>query len=325
MMHNKMNKLFNTASIIFLFLLFACSNKGTVEEISDNTLVAVVNGSDIVASEVRTEIQFLISQFRIKNKNNLPYEEKLQLKLKGLNRAISNRLLIMEATSSNISVSDEEYKEALLLVMSGYEGNSFYENMKIRGVTPKLWDKKFKNNLIIEKLIKNNHAGELKVNDEQVRQYYDNHQKEFKKDQEIRARHIMVATEGDAQLVYKKIKSNKSGFSELAKTYSLDPGGVAGGDLGYFSTGQMPEDFDSIFNLKLNQVSEIIKTPYGYHVFIVTDKKPARQMSFNESKKRIHNSLLRDKQAKAFNRWLLKLKDKSKIKIVNNVASKINL
>ena len=325
MIHNKMNKLFNTTSIIILFLLFACSNKGTVEEVSDNTLVAVVNGSDIVASEVRTEIQLLISQFRIKDKNNLPYEEKLQLKLNGLNRTISNRLLVMEAAARNVSVSHEEYEEALLLVMSGYEGNSFYENMKIRGVTKKLWDKKFKNNLIIEKLIKNNHAGELKINDEQVRQYYDNHQKEFNKNQEIRARHIMVATEGEAQSLYKKIKSNNGGFSELAKIYSLDPGGVTGGDLGYFSTGQMPEDFDSIFNLKLNQVSEIIKTPYGYHVFIVIDKKPARQMSFNESKKRIHNSLLRDKQAKVFNRWLLKLKDKSKIKIVNNVASKINL
>jgi parvulin-like peptidyl-prolyl isomerase len=87
----------------------------------------------------------------------------------------------------------------------------------------------------------------------------------------------------------------------------------------------MPEDFDSIFNLKINQVSEIIKTPYGYHVFIVVEKKPARQMNFNESKKKIYNNLLRDKQAKSFNRWLLKLKDKSKIKIVNNVTSKINL
>lgn len=320
-----MNKLFTITSMFFLFLLFACSRNGTVEEISDNTLVAVVNGSDIVASEVRTEIRFLISQFRIKNKNDLSYEETLQLKLNGLNRTIRNRLLIMEAAARNISVSHKEYKEALLLVMSGYESNSFYENMEIRGIAPKQWEAKFKNNLIIEKLIRNNHAGEVKISDELVIEYYDNHQKEFKKEQEIRARHIMVATEGEARVLYKKIKLNKNGFSKLAKIYSLDPGGVTGGDLGYFSTGQMPEDFDSIFNLKINQVSEIIKTPYGYHVFIVVEKKPARQMNFNESKKKIYNNLLRDKQAKSFNRWLLKLKDKSKIKIVNNVTSKINL
>ena len=96
-----MTKLFNTTSIIFLFLLFACSNEGTVEEISDNTLIAVVNGSDIVASEVRAEIRFLISQLRIENKNDLSYEEKLQLKLNGLNRTIRNRLLIMEAADRN--------------------------------------------------------------------------------------------------------------------------------------------------------------------------------------------------------------------------------
>ena len=320
-----MTKLFNTTSIIFLFLLFACSNERTVEEISDNTLVAVVNGSDIVASEVRAEIRFLISQLRIENKNDLSYEEKLQLKLNGLNRTIRNRLLIMEAADRNISVSSEEYEEALLLVKSGYDGDSFNENIKIRGIAPKLWNKKFKNNLIIEKLIKRNHTDKEEINDEQLRQYYDKHQKEFKKDQQIRARHIMFATEGEAQLLYKKIKSNKSSFSKLAKIYSIDPGGAAGGDLGYFSTGQMPEDFDIIFNLKVNQVSEIIKTPYGYHIFMVVDIKPARQMNFNESKKIIHNNLLRDKQAAAFDRWMLKLKNKSKIKIVKNVASKINL
>jgi parvulin-like peptidyl-prolyl isomerase len=320
-----MSKLLNTTSLFFLFFLFACSNKGTVEEISDNTLVAVVNGSDIVASEVRAEIRFLISQFRVKNKNDLSYEEKLQLKLNGLNRTIRNKLLIMEAAARNISISREEYEDALLLIKSGYEDDSFNENIKIRGIKPKLWNKKFKNNLIIEKLIKRNHVGEVQIINEELRQYYNNHQKEFKKDQEVRARHIMVATEGEAQSLHKKIKSNKSNFSKMAKIHSLDPGGASGGDLGYFSIGQMPEDFDVIFNLKVNQVSEIIKTPYGYHVFMVVDKKPARQMSFSESKKIIHNNILRDKQAKAFDSWLLMLKNKSKIKIVKNVASKINL
>ena len=320
-----MNKLFNTTSIFFLFLLFACSDKVVIENTSDNTLVAVVNGSEIVASEVRTEIRFLISQFRIKNKNNLSYEEKLQLKLNGLNRTIRNRLLIMEAAAMNISVSREEYEEALRLIKSGYEEDSFNKIIKIRGIAPKLWDKKFKNNLIIEKLIKRNHVGEAIINNEELREYYDSHQKEFKKNQEVRARHIMVATESEARLLYKKIKSNKIKFLKMAKIHSLDPVDFSRGDLGYFSADQMPEDFDVIFNLKINQVSEIIKTPYGYHIFMVIDKKPARQMDFDESKKIIYNNLLIDRQAKAFDSWLLMLKNKSTIKIVNNVASKINL
>jgi len=325
MTHNKMNKLFNTTSIFFLFLLFACSNKVVVEKISDNTLVAVVNGSDIVASDVRAEIRFLISQFRINNKNDLSYEEKLQLKLNGLNRTIRNRLLIMEAAAMNISVSREEYEKALRLIKSGYEDDSFNKIIKIRGISPKLWDKKFKNNLIIEKLIKKIHVAEAIINNEELREYYNNHPKEFKKDQAVRARYIMVATESEARLLYKKIKSNKSDFMKMAKIHSLDPVDFSRGDLGYFSADQIPEDFDVIFSLKINQVSEIIKTPYGYHIFMVVDKKPARQMDFNESKKIIYKNLLIDRQAKAFDSWLLMLKNKSTIKIVNNVASKINL
>ena len=320
-----MNKLFSTTRFIFLFLLFTCSCNGTVKEVSDTTLVAVVNGSDIIASEVRAEIQFLISQFRIKNINDLSYAEKLKLKLNGLNRTIRNRLLILEATARNISVSREEYEEALLLFKNGYEDNSFNENMEIKGIAPKRWNEKFKNNLIIEKLIKGNHVGKVKISDAQLRKYYDKHQKDFKKKQGIQARHIMVSEEVEAQLLHKKIKLNISSFSKLAKVYSLDPGGVDGGGLGYFSVGQMPEDFDAIFKLKVNQLSEIIKTPYWYHVFMVVDKIPARQMSYSESKGMVYEILLRDKQAEIFDKWLLKLKNKSKIKIVNNVASKINL
>ena len=81
------------------------------------------------------------------------------------------------------------------------------------------------------------------------------------------------------------IPVNVETFSNLAIKFSLGPEGIRGGDLGYFEEGQMPEEFDGVFKLKLNKISDVIQPPYGYHILKVIDKKPARKMEFNEARK----------------------------------------
>ena len=134
----------------------------------------------------------------------------------------------------------------------------------------------------------------------------------------------MVDSESKILDILKQLKSDKRAFSELAQMYSLGPEGPLGGDLGYFEAGQMPEEFDGVFKLKVGQVSDSIKTPFGHHIFKVIDKKPASEMSFSESKKVIFNKLLREKQSREFNKWIVKLKDMSDIKIKHHVLSKVN-
>ena len=74
----------------------------------------------------------------------------------------------------------------------------------------------------------------------------------------------------------------------------MGPEGVKGGDLGYFEAGQMPEEFDDVFKLKIDDVSGIIKTPYGFHLFKVIDKIRERKMDFDESKVIIKKILLQN-------------------------------
>ena len=111
----------------------------------------------------------------------------------------------------------------------------------------------------------------------------------------------------------------------MAKIYSLAPEATIGGNLGYFEISQMPEEFSPIARLKKNQVSEVIKTPYGYHIFKVVDVKTPRQLSFSESKNNIFERFARDEQSDSFKKWLIELKNNSKIKINENILSKIIL
>jgi peptidyl-prolyl cis-trans isomerase C len=90
----------------------------------------------------------------------------------------------------------------------------------------------------------------------------------------VRASHILVATEEEANKLREDILSKKISFGDAAKEYSKCPSGKSGGDLGFFGKGMMVKEFDnSVFSLSLGEVSEPIKTQFGWHLIVVTDMK----------------------------------------------------
>jgi len=311
--------------IVFIFLCIACFGSEKVVDVSNDAVVAEVNGSNITVDKLRDEIRLLMKQFRVANKNTLTEEEKLILKTKGLNRIIRDNLLVMEASLSGISLTRNEYAVALGEAKSGYEGDSFREFLKDEGIPSKLWQIRLKNNLLIDKLINTKFKIKLSDDETRARAYYKNHKESFEIGRMVHALHIMVASEDEWNVVRSALKLQKKSFSELARMYSLAPEASIGGDLGYFEISQMPEEFGSIVQLRKNQVSEVIKTPYGYHVFKVLDLKAPRQLSFSDSKKNIFERFARDEQSDNFKKWLLELKNNSNIKINENVLSEVSL
>jgi len=311
--------------ISFIFLYIACSGSENDVEVSNDAVVAEVNGSNITVDKLQDEIQLLMRQFRVANKNALTEEEKLLLKTKGLNRIIRNNLLVMEASSIGISLTREEYEVAFGEARSGYEGGSFRGFLKDEGILSSLWQIRFKNNLLINKFINAKFKINLSGDETRAREYYKTHKERFEIGRMVHALHIMVASEDESKVVLSALKSQKKSFSELARMYSLAPEASIGGDLGYFEISQVPEEFRSIVQLKKNQVSEVIKTPYGYHVFKVVDVKTPRQLSFSDSKKIIFEQFARDEQSDNFQKWLTELKNNSNIKINENILSEISL
>ncbi len=89
----------------------------------------------------------------------------------------------------------------------------------------------------------------------------------------IRAGHILVKTEEEAKKLKSEIKNEKD-FAKKAKEVSLCPSGAEGGDLGWFSKGQMVKPFeDAAFSLKKGEISEPVKTQFGYHLIYLADIK----------------------------------------------------
>src|SRR5215210_9475014 len=128
-------------------------------------------------------------------------------------------------------------------------------------------------------------------------------------EQEGRARHILVETEDEAKAVQSQIKGG-SDFAELAKQKSKDPGGSEGGDLGYFSKEQMvPEFANAAFKLENGQVSEPVKSQFGWHIIKVEDKRQKQVPEFDKVKDQIETFVVR----KAQSEMVAKLREGAKI------------
>ena len=130
------------------------------------------------------------------------------------------------------------------------------------------------------------------ISDEQVRAYYDGHPELYSTTQ-IRASHILVKDEPTATQILVEIRANPERFPDLAAQKSTDTTTAKrGGDLGMFGQGRMVADFERVaFALKVGEVSEVVKTQYGYHIIKVTERKDGERKPFEQVKEQIRATL----------------------------------
>jgi foldase protein PrsA len=129
---------------------------------------------------------------------------------------------------------------------------------------------------------------DIKVTEKELKDYYKNYKPK------IRASHILVKDEKTAKEIKAKLDKGED-FAKLAKQYSQDPGSASnGGDLGWFGPGKMVKEFeDAAYKLKVGEISDPVKTEYGYHIIKVTDKEEKKP--FNEMKDEIEFEVKRSK------------------------------
>ncbi|HET7680247.1 MAG TPA: peptidylprolyl isomerase [Xanthobacteraceae bacterium] len=150
-----------------------------------------------------------------------------------------------------------------------------------------------------------------------MRKIYDDATKQMKPEEEVHARHILVETEEEAKAVQEELRKGAD-FAETAKSKSKDPGAAAeGGDLGFFSKDQMvPEFADAAFKLEKGQLSEPVKSPFGWHVILVEDKRTRPLPDFEQVKPQLETFVAR----KAQSEYLAKLREGAKIERLDKPA-----
>jgi peptidyl-prolyl cis-trans isomerase C len=301
------------APVLLLGLLFFACKK--VEEkprsspvatvSADVRVVATVNGDPITLSE----FQERFSRSGIKPE----HEAELDIKVEFLNRLIERKMLLFEAQRMRIKVGLPEINKKMEALRNEY-GKDIKDFLASEGVDFEKWKSDIWEETMIERLIALEVNRRISVTPSEVRRYYQANPEEFEKPEQVRVRQIVVPTEEEAKKVEESLQ-NGTDFATLAREKSTAPEAEHGGDLGYFAMGDMPAEFNVVFGLPKGGVSEIVKSPYGFHIFKLEEKRRAGKRGLDEVSKAITEKLLRQKEDKRYNQWLGELRSRTKFEV----------
>jgi peptidyl-prolyl cis-trans isomerase C len=160
--------------------------------------------------------------------------------------------------------------------------------------------------LMIAQYLKENIEDKIKISNKEMKKYYDDNTELFMKDDQVRARHILVNSEEEASEIINKLSEGAS-FQVLARENSIDPGSKNnGGDLGWFAKGQMVAPFENAaFSLKKGEYTKMpVKTQFGFHIIKVEDTKEPEEVSFEEAKEEIEMYLKQTAQKEALDKLI---------------------
>lgn len=195
-----------------------------------------------------------------------------------------------------------------------------------QGVDPVEFKENLKKNNLRDQVMGREVYSRLSVTGEEISKYYDEHKQEFDRPEQVAISEILILTEGKdqalipsleakAQEALKKARSGEK-FDELAKKYSDGPTAKDGGDLGFFTRGKMVKELeDTAFKLRRGQVSDIIRTRYGFVIIRVDEKYAAGIQKLETVSEEIHRILAQQKAQPAIQEYMKKLRSQAFIDV----------
>ena len=279
------NKLIYFIIVLFFFSWFlGCEKKGE-KGLGGKELVRINN------------VSISLEEFRQMSEKQ-PLEGKMRLlNEKGLRDFLDNYVITREVL----------YQEGKQKVLG-----------KNKEIVAKVED--FKRAMVIEALLEEVLKGKGEVSESEIQKYYKENADRFTEPREIKIRHIVVNSEPVLKEVLTKLARGES-FEKLASTYNVDKSREDGGDLGYIRRGQLAPSFaqfeEAAFSLrKKGEISEVVKTPFGYHLIQLAERRGTALRPFDQVKEKIRFFLQEKKRQDAYLEYVKETKSRAKI-IVN--------
>lgn len=230
--------------------------------------VAIVNGERISRRELVTRLEDAYGEDMV-------------------DEMINEVLLRQAAKEAGVSVTAEEVDKEVEQLKEQI-GSSYDMVISQYGWTDQQVRELLEMNLLVYKIS----TKDITIEDDALMAFFEENKSDYDEPEQVIASHILVATEEEAKEIRQQLDEGAD-FAELAKEKSLDVAtAVAGGDVGWFARGRMTEEFEkTAFQLMPGQISQPVKTEFGYHIIKVTDRKAAREAVFEDIKDDIEKSL----------------------------------
>ncbi|HUN55814.1 MAG TPA: peptidylprolyl isomerase [Smithella sp.] len=285
--------------------------------------VAVVNGVPIDRGEFDGEV-FLIQRSALGLGKPLSCDNVVSIRREVLESMIRRELIYQAARKSGIKPDENTINKEINSLKQQFSSEAEYKSeLSRRNIPEEILRARMIRNSSVQKYIEKEFARKVKVTDNEDLAYYEKNLNLFKQPLQFRVSQIFIQSDpkaensrkqelrGKAEKILKNLKNDQD-FAALAREYSDGQTRTAGGDLGYLRMGQTDKQFESkIFALKKGEITDIIETDYGFHIFKVTDIKPETILAFENVRDKIRQFLVEEKTKQEADLYAKKLREKA--------------
>ena len=287
---------------------------------------ASVNGV-IISNEDVDRHMFVLEQHLLATQGTAIRPDMVpEVRNKVLDDLIDKELLYQESLKQGIDIEGKTVDDRMDDLKRRFPNEeAFRDELDRMNLSEETLRSQIRKDLTVQQLVEKEILANVSISEEDAKSFHGGHPELFRVREKVRASHILVRSEADAdplsrderkkklQTIKKRIEKGED-FASLAREFSQCPSAEKGGDLGYFEKGRMLKPFeDAAFSMKPGEVSDIVETPFGFHLIKVTGREEARTISYDESKEKIKQHLRGMKFTEEKSVYVRELKNKSNV------------
>lgn len=306
--------------IVTVVGLVACFEKQGIKPEYSRVIARVGNDEikeDLLRFRFKLELDKFPKQY-VEQYRQKPLDEENRLKPvldNVLNQMIESRCIIGYGEKKNIVISNDELQKRFVERQSQMDPKDLENILREEQVPYHRWKELVEGELRVQYVLEKAIGDSLKVSVAEISDYYHKNKSDFKHADEVRVRHIVTDTRAKAEEILKRIQSGEN-FAELAVKHSISPDRAQGGALGYYERGVYPTVFDKAFDMNHGEVSAIVESEYGFHIFKLLDKRPAGFKSLEEVAAVIQKKLFEEKLKSHYKMFINKARQEVSVKII---------
>ena len=293
-------------------------------------VIAVVNDEAITQSEMDLSLRPLYEDLKKQYEGEELAHHLDEVRLKLLNQMIDDQLVYQEAKTRGITVEEEEIDQLIEDTKTRFASEKEFEiALTSQGYSLNDLREKFRRQIAIRKLHDAEIRSQIVVSPQKIEDFYKNRKSEFAEEESVKIRSITVkkneevvgkglldeAAKQKIQTIEKRIREGES-FEKLAGEFSEDANVEKNGMAGWIKRGTMiPVIDETLFKLKAGEISPILETSFGYHLFKVEEKKISRIPPLEGIRDKIHKIIFQEEAQVRFKEWMNQLKTRAYISI----------
>ncbi|MCL2503966.1 MAG: peptidyl-prolyl cis-trans isomerase [Coriobacteriia bacterium] len=281
-------------------------------------IAASVNGEKITIEELDKQLAQYKEQYPQLFQGKDAEQRELEYRRRLLDNLIDQVLVRQAAKDKGVDITDEKVAQQIDQLKAGFENEKkFLEALESANMSEESLKKQISEQMVTQGIIESLEVNTT-VSDKEISEYYEKNKAQFVTKNTKRASHILLKAEDEALAkdVLAQAQKKNADFAELAKKYSTDTSNKdKGGDLDYPTTPYVAEFQAALDKLQVGEMSDLVKTQFGWHIVKVTEERPGGQQPLEEVKDRIAQIITQQRRSESYRKYLQELRDKATIVI----------